>query len=601
VRTTRAGTRAATGWGAAGAVALLALPTPVSAQGESYLDFDGLTEALEEVASSDLAELRSLGTSVEGREIWMLEIADRSGAPLEERPGMLVVGNLSADHLIGSHLTLEVARHFVQNVDDPEVADVLEGSVLYLVPRLNPDGAEATFSGPAYGRTRNALPYDDDNDGRTDEDGPEDLNGDGVITVMRVADPAGPYMVHPEDDRLMKRADPAMGETGAYELYREGVDSDGDGFVNEDGPGGVDLDRNFQHAYPYWEADAGPHMVSEPESRALMDFVVATGNIAAMLTFGHTDNLVTPPNSQGRVASATTPDLATFADASLDDLFEVGGDRPPATYVEATPSLRGAQPGRDNPPQSGRRPAETVNEDDLEYFSTVSRAYREITGIDEIAVQRTPEGAFFQYGYFQHGVPSFTTPGWGFAEDAEGADEEGDARLLGLLEGAGADAFVDWETVQHPELGEVEVGGFRPPAMTTPPVESVAELGAAHGAFVARLAGMLPRIEIAETEVEAMGGGVYAVTVEVANRGFLPTSLQHGVVSRAVDPTTVQIQLPPERIVSGEDKTVQFRQLLGSGSRDSFTWVVRGSAGEEVEITVLSQKGGRDAATVTLR
>jgi len=110
VRTTRAGTRAATGWGAAGAVALLALPTPVSAQGESYLDFDGLTEALEEVASSDLAELRSLGTSVEGREIWMLEIANRSGTPVEERPALLIAANFEGNQVVGSELALRTPQ-----------------------------------------------------------------------------------------------------------------------------------------------------------------------------------------------------------------------------------------------------------------------------------------------------------------------------------------------------------------------------------------------------------------------------------------------------------------------------------------------------------
>ena len=103
-------------------------------------------------------------------------------------------------------------------------------------------------------------------------------------------------MLSPEDDRLMKVADAAKGESGAYTLYWEGRDSDGDGFINEDGLGGVDLDRSFQHAYPYWERDAGPHMVSEPEARALMDFVVANRNIGAILTFGHSDNLVTPPD-----------------------------------------------------------------------------------------------------------------------------------------------------------------------------------------------------------------------------------------------------------------------------------------------------------------
>ena len=37
------------------------------------------------------------------------------------------------------------------------------------------------------------------------------------------------------------------GEAGGWSVYWEGVDSDGDGFLNEDGVGGVELDRNFPH------------------------------------------------------------------------------------------------------------------------------------------------------------------------------------------------------------------------------------------------------------------------------------------------------------------------------------------------------------------
>ena len=82
-------------------------------------------------------------------------------------------------------------------------------------------------------------------------------------------------MIDPADERALKRADATKGESGAYKVYFEGIDNDGDGFINEDGPGGVDLNRNFQHAYPYWQGDAGPHMVSEVETRAIMDFAIA--------------------------------------------------------------------------------------------------------------------------------------------------------------------------------------------------------------------------------------------------------------------------------------------------------------------------------------
>jgi hypothetical protein len=160
---------------------------------------------------------------------------------------------------------------------------------------------------------------------------------------------------------------------------------------------------------------------------------------------------------------------------------------------------------------------------------------------------------------------------------------------------------VDWGNFTHPTLGELEIGGFRPYATTNPPAEQLPDLGARHGEFLVRLAGMLPRVTIVDTEVTAHGGGVFTVEAEVENAGFFPTSIQHGVVSRSVQPTTVQIQIPPENLITGDAKTSRIQKLDGSGSRQRFLWVIRGQSGSQVEIRVRAQKGGTDSATVTLR
>ena len=107
----------------------------------------------------------------------------------------------------------------------------------------------------------------------------------------------------------MKRADPAKGESGGWALYIEGVDNDGDGFYNEDGPGGVDINRNFMHQYPYFAADAGRYMASEAETRALLDYVLQHRNIAAILAFGESDNLIT---AGGRPAACGGPQPGRF-------------------------------------------------------------------------------------------------------------------------------------------------------------------------------------------------------------------------------------------------------------------------------------------------
>ena len=613
---------------AAGALTLALTFTGALQAQASYLDAAGLARELRSLTSgSDLATLRSIGRSTAGRDIWLVEIGARAGAPLDTRPGLLVVGNLEGDHLLGSALAVETVRYLLSADGQAAVGDLLQRNVIYVVPRLNPDGAESRSR-------RNARPFDDDNDGRTDEDPAEDLNGDGVIAFIRVPDPAGDYLPAPNHPRLMKRADRAKGETGTHKVYWEGRDTDGDGFVNEDGLGGVDLNRNFQHEYPYYERDAGVYMVSEPESRALIDFVIAHRNIAAILTFGLSDNLVTPPNDRGNLADPTVLDLIAFADAADDDALSRGVFRTQQGGFGGFgfgggggPQLRGAQPGRDNDSASGRRPSTTVHRADREYFVRVSDLYKELTGITRVGVNRRARGAFFQYGYYQFGVPSFSTQGWGIparpadtatadttarrgARPARGAaagagartgDTSLDVTLLAAFDSAGIEAFVDWTPFDHPDLGQVEIGGFRPFAVINPPAAQLPELGRKHGEFVARLAGMLPQVRVAGTEVTSHGGGVFTVSVTVENAGYFPTALQHGVIARAVDATTVQIQVPPEAVLTGADKTHRITRLEGSGAREQVTWVIRGRQGATVEIRVRAEKGGTSTTTVTLR
>jgi hypothetical protein len=283
-----------------------------------------------------------------------------------------------------------------------------------------------------------------------------------------------------------------------------------------------------------------------------------------------------------------------------------------------------------------------VARDDIEYFKAVSDAYKEITGISAVGINREPHGAFFQYGYYQFGVPSFSTQGWGLpASDADDSDEAetaggaapqgppmgamrsrmggrpgggrggppgggsggggADAKVLAALDGAGFDAFVDWTEYEHPQLGTVEIGGFRPMAAINPPAEQLADLGDKHGHFAVRLASMLPTTSIVGTEVEDHGGGVYTVTVEVANSGYFPTALQHGVMARAVNPVSVQIGVDPDDVLTGDAKTATTASLAGSGGREKHSWVIRGESGQRVEVRLISQKGGNDTATVTLR
>ncbi len=601
----------------AAVVFVAGLPVPAHADA-AYADYQTLTRGLEQLARShrELVQLQSIGETGQGRKIWMLQIAAEGPVSPDMRPAVFVAANLEGAHLAGGVLALAAVEQLLQDyATDADVKARLQTTTIYVLPRVSPDAAEAMFAQVQSGRRSNATPYDDDNDGRIDEDGAEDLNGDGWITAMRVPDADGHYLIDADDPRLMRKADPLKGERGTHTLYWEGIDNDGDGFYNEDPAGGVDIGRNFQHDYPYYQVDAGRHMVSEPEARAVMDFLLAHRNVAAMVVFDASDNLIAAPDKQGELAPAREIDLHNFVAQANARVHE---RRSPPPLPKAPPdTVRASPPGGGRP--RPRVPATVINAADRAYFSSVSERYRELTGIKDAPAVRAPHGALFEFGYFQFGIPAFATPGWGLPEtdkplpptaDAAEAQRAGrpqnrapvavDAALLQWFEEQGIDGFVPWTAHRHPSLGEVEIGGFKPYAAANPPAAVLQALAPAHARFILDLAGRLPQIRVAGLEAKAQGGGLFRIEAEIENDGFFPTALAHGVASRTVKPVVVQIDLAPEDVVAGEAKTSFMPALAGSGGRQRYEWIVRGRRGQKVSVKVQAQKGGTVTETVTL-
>ncbi len=628
-RVAAAGQRPAAGQATVPAAAPPAVPRPP----DRHLPHAALEAELKALAAAHAASasLVEFGRTAGGRRLWALEIAAPGTAPPASRPGILLIADLSADQVGGSTLALGVARGLLTSTDE-DVRRQLATCVFYVVPRLDADGTEAVFAPLQAPRRGNLSPSDDDNDGRVDEDPPEDLNGDGVITMMRVRDPRGAFAPSRDDARLMKRADAQKGEAGGWAIAWEGVDSDGDGFVNEDGVGGVELDRNFPHQYPAYTPGAGRHMVSEEESRALLDYVLARRNIAAVVTFGATDTLVGGPVvGGGNSRTPATMDLAAFADEATTAALAVGvvRDTPPVPYQSGgifDDAFNQSAPRPSPPPSNATRPATAIEGSDLELFRHVAERYRDITGIRQLPPTRRAAGAFHEWAYFQFGVPGFSTPGAciqaapaskpatpaAVPADAatpavpplpppppsgEGGAGADDGRWLSLLASARTDAFIPWSPYSHPTLGAVEIGGWRPFA-TVPAPAAVAPLVAPHVRFLVELSTFVPRVAVASLTATRLGGGLYRIRVEVENRGRWPTALQHAIVSRAVKPTLVAIDVAPSAIVSGAPKHQFFPTLAGSSRRERVEWIVRAASGQAVTVRVVAQKGGTATQTV---
>jgi hypothetical protein len=198
------------------------------------------------------------------------------------------------------------------------------------------------------------------------------------------------------------------------------------------------------------------------------------------------------------------------------------------------------------------------------------------------------------------GAGAGMTAGPGAGADAD-IGEAIDLRLLQWMDAEKVDGFVAWAPFKHPALGEVEIGGFKPYATVNPPAAKIAELGAAHAKFLVHVASLVARVAVANTEVTALGGGLYRIKADVENAGFLPTALAQGVTARSVKPVMVQLGVPPDAIITGSEKTSFIPALAGSGSRQSFEWVIKASPGSTVTLKAVAQKGGTDTATLILK
>ncbi len=549
-----------------------------------YRTHEERTVALQALASRapDLVRVTSIAKSREGRDVWLVEVANRKTGDPSMRPAVFVAAGLEGDHRIGAEVAIAEAEDLASRAaTDDATRRLLDAHTFYFVPCANPDGMARLDATPKDAQRTDLTPLDDDRDGAIDEDGPEDLDGDGAILDMRTKDPAGEWIVSPDDPRLVRKADRTKGERGEWKVTREGIDSDGDDAMNEDGPGGVDLDRNFPHAFREHDPSAGPYALSQPESRAIADFLLAHRNVAALLVYGVHDDLVNAPQTK---------------------------------------------PGQGKP-EAGQ-PAREVDGDDAAYFRQASDEYKKLTSAIGAATPAA-DGALFQWGYFQLGVPSFAARVWtrpdppkdkaasdapkdkpaGDAKPADAAAKpagkkwsEADAdegRWLEWNDRESADAFVPWHAFTHPKLGAVEIGGWKPGAKLNPPAAAIAGLAEKESAFVRWLAAQLPALGIAKLAATARGSGVYAIEAVVENSGYFPTALAQGVRNRQARRTVVNVGLDGATLLEGDARRM-IDAIAGSGGRETLRFVVLGKPGAKVTVSAESPKAGVASKTIEL-
>ncbi len=499
----------------------------------------------------NLVNLQSLAKTEGDKEIWLLTIGK---GDVTQKPAIAIVGGVSGDHLLGSELALQMAERLLAQSDQPAIKNLMDSMSFYIFPDMSPDARAQYFSPLQYERLGNANPTDLDRDGKTGEDPYNDLNNDGMITMMRIKDPTGQWMKHPEDDRVMVKARPEKGEKGEYLLFSEGIDEDKDEQFNEDGEEGVIFNRNFTFQYPHFTRGAGEHAVSEIETRAIADFLYEAKNVFAVISFGEANNLTSP---------------VSFKESDANARIQTGWQK-----------------------------------NDVQINEHISQLYKQHFEDEAPKASKGSEGDFFQWAYYHYGRFSFSTQGWTVPSEEKSDSDEIESEELNFLRWAEThgmeNVFVPWEPVdEHPDFRgrTVEVGGIVPFAMKNPPYSMVDTLAEKHFAFVAEVAALRPTVDIINIQTERLGRNLHRITADIINKGTFPTASQTGEKIRWVQKSVVRLQTEDDQsILSG--KPVEVIGAIEGNSSVKRSWLIRGSG--TVVIQAGAEASGIKEATIDL-
>jgi hypothetical protein len=187
------------------------------------------------------------------------------------------------------------------------------------------------------------------------------------------------------------------------------------------------------------------------------------------------------------------------------------------------------------------------------------------------------------------------------ANGGGGAKNKEDAAWLTYSDeqrdGAG---FVAWAPFDHPEFGEVQIGGWVPYFKTNPPPDAIDSIALKQVEFVLELAGRFPDVSLTEPEITRLASGLYEVKAALVNDGYLPTGTAMAVKNRRARPWVVRLDIPDEQVVTGQ-RVNKIWAVPGSGGREQFRWIVRGADGSRLKITVYSEKFGQFEKAVNLQ
>lgn len=553
-----------------------------------FYRYPELTRLLKAYAEEypDLIRLESIGKSHEGRQVWLVTATNFKSGIDTEKPAFWVDGNIHASEVTTSAAALYLIHTLVTKYkQDPNISRALDTRAFYIVPRVNPDGAEwALADKPRIIRSSTReYPYADDPlDGIVTG---EDLDGDGRVLQMRIEDLNGAWKAHPDDPRLMVRRDPI--ETGGkyYRILPEGLLKNYDGVtIKVIGPKqGLDLNRNFPAG---WRTEAeqhgaGPYPASEPEARNLVDFISKHPNITGTISFHTMSGVLLRPYDDRPDDAFPTEDLWTYQKI---------GDK--GTEITSYPNVSVFHDFKYHPKQV-------------------------ITG------------GFDTWTYEHAGVFSWTVEFWSPMKQA-GIEKfkfidwyrehpiEDDLKLLKwndeVLKGSG---YVNWYPYKHPQLGKVELGGWDFLHMwSNPPLEFLENEISPFPEWIVWHTLISPRLILRETKVTSLGGDSYCIRFVIQNEGWLPTyvtkkalerKLTRGVIAEISLPRGASLESGKKRQEVGELEGRAYKPVNPEESEEStdervkVEWVVKAKKGTRIKLSAKHVRAGVVRAEVVLK
>jgi hypothetical protein len=531
-----------------------------------YYDHSELLEISKRLSTAfpNLVKLGTIGNSFKGRDLFLLTLTNFNKGDAQTKPALYIDGNIHSNEIQGSEVSLYTAWYLAENYGVVDwITELLDRKTFYIVPTINPDARDYYIhkvNSPHSPRS-GLVPRDDDGDGLFDEDPPDDLDGDGHLVMMRRKNPNGRWKADADDPRIMVYAKPD--EKGEYELLgSEGIDNDGDGHVNEDGPGYYDPNRNWAWGWSpsYAQGGADRYPFSIPEDRAVADFVLAHENIAGAQSYHNYGGMILRGPGDKNDSTYSMGDIQVY-----DTIAQLGEEMLPGyDYQVLAFDMYQVWGG------------------ELDWFYGARGIY---TFSNEL---------WTSFNYFRK---ESNQGGWfGRQKDTYRFD-----KLLLFEEG-----IVPWKKVKHPQYGPIEVGGVKKSWTRTAPSFMIEDMCHRNMAFTLLHAFYLPQLEIDSVWVSDIGNGLKQVDAKIRNDRLVPSRSFHEVKNKFTVPDYIKLQGKNVNILAGfivenellniareqeyKADAIRIDTIPGMGEVH-VRWIINGKG--PVELFVDSKKGGR--------